>query len=341
MTWFEALTGFAETTPQEVRGKLKVDGATLTSLVNGRAMVCGRLETPSLAELRERLPGDGSGDESNHGNPLSVQEVVADVQALHANAQHAGALFQVASQFNLLEMLSPGVTPEDGVGVYAGDHTQGPACAVAAGAGTIYRNYLVPLDGQLGQSTDQQIDCLADIGQALGNADGHLWQMQNGYALVSRDGLIEISHRLGQASDGHRDAWRARLRIGLHWDTEVTLQSAGQTGPGHLVSQAYCSALPVAYSNHPPDLWEPFARLVLEGAYEATLCAAILNGRRTGNHRVFLTLLGGGAFGNQPDWITDALRRALHRYRAWPIDVAIVSHGGSNARAQRLASEFR
>ncbi|MCK5683507.1 hypothetical protein KAJ27_05280 [bacterium] len=50
-------------------------------------------------------------------------------------------MFQVASQFNLLEMVSPGVTPEEGVGRYEHDHTQGPACAIACGVGTIYRNY--------------------------------------------------------------------------------------------------------------------------------------------------------------------------------------------------------
>ncbi len=52
-------------------------------------------------------------------------------------------MFQVASQFNLLEMISPNVTPDDGIGIYENDPTQGPACAIACGAGTIYRNYLV------------------------------------------------------------------------------------------------------------------------------------------------------------------------------------------------------
>jgi hypothetical protein len=39
-------------------------------------------------------------------------------------------------------MVSPRVTPEDGVGIYDLDRTQGPACAVAAGAGTIYRTMI-------------------------------------------------------------------------------------------------------------------------------------------------------------------------------------------------------
>jgi hypothetical protein len=38
--------------------------------------------------------------------------------------------------------------PEQGVGRYENDFTQGPACAVSAGAGTIYRNYWVPVNGE-------------------------------------------------------------------------------------------------------------------------------------------------------------------------------------------------
>ncbi len=43
-----------------------------------------------------------------------------------------------------------------------------------------------------------------------------------------------------------------------------------------------------------------FARLILwEVAYEATICTAILNAMSHGRNRLFLTLLGGGAFGNE------------------------------------------
>ena len=55
---------------------------------------------------------------------------------MHADSELGGALFQVASQFNLLEMAGPSVSPEDGVTRYGGDHTQGPACAIAAGGRT-------------------------------------------------------------------------------------------------------------------------------------------------------------------------------------------------------------
>lgn len=288
MTWFEALTGFRETSPSSVRRNIAVDGETLTSHVNGKAMICGQLETPSLAELREHVR---SGARS--GGKISLREVVADVQALHADPANAGSLFQVASQFNLLEMVSPSLTPEHGVGIYENDHTQGPACAIAAGAGTIYRNYFAPVNGKIGQSENNQIDCLGDLGKALGNGDNRLWQMRNGYALASVSGLIEISNRLRASNETQLDELRKLLRVGIQWNTQVTLNDCE-----HSVSQAYCSALPVGYSHHSPTLWEAFARLVLEAAYEATLCTAILNWHINRHNRVFLTLLGGGAFGN-------------------------------------------
>lgn len=327
--WFETLTGFPEESPQQVRANITVDGNVLKSHVNGKVLVCGELETPSLAELRERVRSD-----VRQVGKISVREVVADVQQLHADEANAGSLFQVASQFNLLEMVSPSITPERGVGIYENDRTQGPACAVAAGAGTIYRNYFAIVNGQAGQSAGNQIDCLADIGTALGNSESRLWEMRNGYALASQSGLAEISNRLRAASESELDGLRQLLRIGVQWNTQVTLNDSE-----HMVSQAYCSALPVAYSPHPPSLWAEFARLVLEASYEATICVAILNSIRNGNNRLFLTLLGGGVFGNETDWIIGGIRRALNLYQRADLDVAIVSYGSPKEYVRQLVNQ--
>lgn len=322
MTWFETLTGFSEQSPRQVRENLSIDGNTLKSHVNGREWICGELETPSLGELRGRARSGARGS-----GRLSVREVVADVRQLHVDEANAGALFQVASQFNLLEMVAPGVTPEQGVGIYEQDRTQGPACAIAAGAGTIYRNYFALVNGQVGQSADNQIDCLADVAAALGNSGNRLLEMVNGYAMASHEGLVEIAGKLRAFGEGERDRIRQRLRIGIQWNTQVT-------DCRHLVTQAYCSALPVAYSRHASELWEDFARLVLEAAYEATLCAAVCNAERNGGNRVFLTHLGGGAFGNETDWIIGAIDRALNLYQDAGLDVAIVSYGKPNPRVK-------
>jgi len=303
----------------------------MTSHANGRALVCGELETPSLAELRERTRSTAS-----DAGKLSVREVVANVQSLHTDEANAGALFQVASQFNLLEMVSPDVTPEHGVDIYENDRTQGPACAIATGAGTIYRNYFASVNGQTGQSATNQIDCLTDIGSALGNADEHLWRMRNGYALATESGLVEISNRLRESTVRDRDKLRELLRIGIQWNTQVTLN-----GSRHRVSQAYCSALPVAYSRYSSALWAELATLILEASYEATFCAAILNARRSGNNTLFLTLLGGGAFGNETDWIIQGIKRAVELYKGFSLDVAIVSYGSSQPVVQQLVNQLK
>ncbi|MFY0633001.1 MAG: hypothetical protein JXQ91_04265 [Vannielia sp.] len=311
MDFFERLTGFAERGPQEVRRGLVVEDGALRSVVNGRVMRPGVLERVTSAALGP-VPERGA---SRFG------QVVGDAQALHL--AHPGALFQVASQFNLLEMIGPDVTPAMGITRYEGDPTQGPACAIACAAGTIWRNYFVEHDGVTGQCA-RQIDCLAPLGRALGNEGGALWEMRNGYALPHPGGLEAVQEKLR----GRFDEYRGLLEVGLQRDTEVTLE-----GGGHAVHQVYCSALPVAYGG--AGEWQLFARLVLEEAYEITLgLAARLE------VPVFLTLLGGGAFGNETWWITEAMRRAFRLYANAGLDVTVVSYRAPNREVTALLEEF-
>ncbi|VAW74083.1 hypothetical protein MNBD_GAMMA12-2744 [hydrothermal vent metagenome] len=328
--WFKELTGFYETTAEEVRQKLSVKGEILKSHVNDREFRCGRLEILTLCELREKVASC-----QTPVGKLSLNEVVADVQQLHQRESNKGALFQVASQFNLLEMVSYNVNPEQGVGIYETDNTQGPACAIAAGAGTIYRNYFARVNGSLGQTEHNQIDCLKQLAYALGNSSGELWEMKNGYALATGAGLREIRRKILDLSNGQLHSLKGKLSIGIQWNTEVTLNNSQQ-----LVSQAFCSALPVAYSRHPSTDWMAFATLVLQASYEAVICAGILNYLQTGNNRIYLTLIGGGAFGNDIDWIIRAIRRALSLYQDVGLDVVVVSHSRSNRHVQELISEF-
>ncbi len=336
MDWFQHLTGFPETEYAQTRSRLAVEGAHLVCLPTGRRYGIGELELASLADLRERvarspaLPGR-----------LQVRVLQGDVRRLHQQPEFANALFQVASQFNLLEMVGPSITPEHGVTRYQSDPTQGPACAIAAGAATIYRNYFAPVGDRVGQTKHHQLDALSDLGEALASAIGtsvnQLWAMQNGYALCTESGLAAIERHLRGATDREHDALRARLRIGVHWDVEVT-EAPGPERPE--VSQAFCSALPVAYSDIPQKHWRSFAWLVLEAAYEATLLAAVVNVQRGGSNVVLLTRLGGGAFGNDDSWIDAAMRRALEGVRNHSLDVRLVSYGSPSSSLLRLAKTF-
>lgn len=321
--WFEELMGFKEESPEQVRALLEVKGPFLNSSVNHRSYHFGRLEVPQLAELRQR------NTLRNGPRRLNLQEIVADVKDLHQAPENEGAFFQAASQFNLLEMVDPEVTPERGVGIYEYDRTQGPACAMACGAGTIYRNYFASVKGQIGQSKEQQIDCLADIGQALGNQNEQLWEMKNGYAFASKIGLEQISRKLKNLDKTTYENLKGLLRVGIQWNTEVTLNINRQQ-----VTQVYVSALPVGYSEHPVDLWESFARLVLEATYEATFWAALENYRQTGNRKVYLTLVGGGVFGNDLEWILSAIAQSIAKFSHQALEVYLVSYGQSSAEVQ-------
>ena len=134
------------------------------------------------------------------------------------------------------------------------------------------------------------------LAAALNQPVNALWKMQNGYALCTRAGLDAIAEHLGALQPEQIDILRGKLCIGIHRDVEVT-DAAGEHRP--LVSQAFCSALPVAYTRVPPSHWKPFASLVLQAAYEATMSAAVLNAQRGASNVVLLTQLGGGAFGNR------------------------------------------
>ena len=330
MTWFTKLTGIEEESPEQVRRELSIDGDQIVC-PHGKRFAFGRLETPKLSELRQIV---SQLDVPKH--PSTIREHVGDVRQLHADPANINVLFQVASQFNLLEMTGPSVTPERGVGIYENDPTQGPACAIACGAGTIYRNYFAPVADRIGQSADHQIDCSADLGQKLGNQDGQLWQMQNGYLFPSNDGLRRITDRLQSASEPDLDELRGELRIGLQWQADVTIP-----GAEHRVSQAYCSALPVVYGRQHAELWTDFAKLILDAAYEATFLAAVINASRTGVNIVYLTLLGGGVFGNDDAWITSAIERAFVKTESHGLDIRIVSYQQSKPSVAELVNRVR
>jgi hypothetical protein len=161
--------------------------------------------------------------------------------------------------------------------------------------------------------------------------------MQNGYALCSRDGLDAIARHLGALAPEQLNVLRGKLSIGIHRDVEVP-DSA--TEPRPLVSQAFCSALPVSYTTVPAIHWKLLASLVLEGGYEATMWAAALNARRGSSNVVLLTSLGGGAFGNDESWIHAAIRRALQMMSGFDLDVRLVSYGVPSQALLQIAQDF-
>ena len=324
--WFEKLMGFKEKNPEQVRENIEIDDNKLISKINDNEFIYGELEIPSLEELRSQ-----SHKLENYHSKIKISEVVGNIQTFHIEKSNNKSIIQVASQFNLLEMVSPNRTPEDGIGVYEYDATQGPACAIACGAGTIYRNYFVNINGQIGQTSTKQIDCLKDIAIELENEKYNHWEMRNGYALANREGLIKITDKIVSLTENEYEYLKGKLRIGVQWNSEVTISDNK-----NFITQVYCSALPVAYSHIEKELWSYFAKMILEATYEATLYIALKNYERTQNNKVFLTLVGGGAFGNKNEWIFNAIGKAIKKFSNTPLDIKIVSYGSSNRNIQQF-----
>lgn len=307
--------------------------------------MAGHFATPSLEELRQQLDLDQA-VAFFEGRPLTVRQVVADVSELHTLQENRFAVFQAASQFNTLEHTSPYGLPQHGITCYTGDRTQGPACATACAPGTIVRNYLA-FDG-LGQSDTRQVQTLAEVEDVLNNKKNKFFRVVNGYTLADTPDLWRLSKVLA-GSEPLRESIRKALRIGVQTDTEVVCSCFGtELYPGkrmeQLVTQAYCSAISVSYSAGDTDSWEAFARLILEALYEATLYVAVDNAQRHprehGARKVFLTAVGGGVFGNEMNWIQEAMSKAFVKFKKVGLDVVLVSYGGPTPEFEDLAAQF-
>ncbi|CAE7599396.1 unnamed protein product [Symbiodinium natans] len=336
--WFEQLFGFVEVDYDSTKQQLRVhpsehsDGLLLDSLVN-----------------KEKKEGKGGTDGCAFGTNPGVLEI-GDVAAKHALAENRHATFQVASQFNCLEFVGPSVTPQHGITGYVRDRTQGPACSIACGPATAYRNFFAPVRG--GQAK-RQINNLEDLCVELDRKSAkrrkgkdevlfrsfgsQFLEVRGGYTLASHRQLANLNAMLQSLSEGELDELRQSLRVGVHADVQVTSFAWGARpvkDATQLVTQIFGSACSVAYNRESsqPD-WEPLARLVLEASYEATLLAALRQARKHGGL--------GGVFGNAMTWIADAMRRAFVCLQNEDLDVRIVTYAGSPPpELMRLERDF-
>lgn len=76
-----------------------------------------------------------------------------------------------------------------------------------------------------------------------------------------------------------------------------------------------------------------FATCVLRAAFEATLLVAAILARQRGKRvTVYLTPIGGGAFGNRTTWIFEALRSSLTACSSEAVDAKLVHFGAITTR---------
>ncbi|CAK0862964.1 unnamed protein product, partial [Prorocentrum cordatum] len=288
----------------------------------------GEFRTPSLGQLREaarrQIQDPKVVQAAGLRGPLRVEHSFNDAAELHRRPENRLALFQVASQTNCLSLVSPTSTPEMGVTAYIDDRSQGPCCAIACGAGTVFRNYFAQVPGggakQVGQSQDRQLNCLEELCEELGSESNGYFEVRGGFTLASDAGLQDLNAKLAGLDEEGLDHLRSRLRVGVHEDVEVTSYHWGCSllrDPEQLVTQVFTSVCSVAQSGNEPALWQPLARLTLEATYEAALWAAVLSAIRNkgahGSLRVYLTTVGRCLLGHGAAWIAEAVQRAIQR----------------------------
>lgn len=306
LDWFKDLTGFPET-PFNV-SQLTVKDNKLISPESDNAYDIGTFQISTLQNLKDATRN------IREIKPNTVETIYSNAIELHTDTSNENATFQVASQFNFLEMPNPNVTPQHGVTNYQYDFTQGPACAIACGAATIYRNYFL-------QHTSQQLNGLSYIELLLDNNTNQYWKMKNGYAMLNTCKMNELNNELT-----NNPQMGDYLRIGIQHGTQVTLNNCK-----HKVTQVFYSALPIAYFTQSQfaevdPIYNKFATIILNATYEATLLAASVNYKNTGNPNLFLTRVGGGAFGNEPEWIDDAINNALEKYPNLGLNIKLVEY---------------
>lgn len=273
-----------------------------TLVAADRSFAAGRFSTPSIAELRQRLPAKPQQPAKLTLAVLSGAHPLGDIGALQATAG-AGDLFQVASQFNGLEAPDACVVP---VLDYLHDYTQGPRASVSAFPGVLLRHYAAPLDrrgSRFVQTNEQQLNFLAHV------FEPQVAELRCGYL---QGAAIRDKAALAQALLERFE----HARVGLHEDIEVVF-GHDWSGPvlGHKTICQVLTSTIAQGSYGRDDGSEELAvvrRQLLRASYLGTLLAAVALGKS----HVVLTLIGGGVFQNPLSDIWQAIHWASEQAAA-------------------------
>ena len=248
MDWFERLTGVPPRATTKQVG-CRVDGAELVS----------DRQRPALRHWVAD-PAD-PGRTARAVNPLAAGVVrsgalVGDVRAAR-RASYARRAVPGEPRSSTCWRWCPSGSPRARGRPLRRRPRRRPACAMARPAATICHQHLVPVGD--GIRTAQRAPARR-AGRCRRGADPELtglpvealWRMQNGCAQSPARERGRSATLLGQGrpEEASSTVFAAQLAIGLHRDVEVTRRSDRRCrGRGRrLVSQAFCSALPVSYS---------------------------------------------------------------------------------------------
>ena len=298
MSWFKQIFG-----TEEDIAKISVNGKIIT--VNNKQYHLGEflIVRPNSTKIPYHVY-----------HPARLSNIVGEISQLQSNISNNRATFQVASQFNAQEYVSP-IVVLNTITPYINDKTQGPAASISCAPAALYRNYYL-----------KSLNMLDIFERLIGNNGNKYFVMKNGYLLSTIDRLILLNDYLRSISADSRTVLKNCIKTVVVYNTQVVPSN-------QLITQVYCSAPAISYSpnNIPADLWIPLTTLILEAHYESTFIAAIRSASSNvgyiGSNKLYLTTIGGGVFGVDRQLIHSIIINTFNKYKQYSLDVYIVTFG--------------
>eukprot|EP01127_Copromyxa_protea_P012213 TRINITY_DN3159_c0_g1_i1.p1 TRINITY_DN3159_c0_g1~~TRINITY_DN3159_c0_g1_i1.p1 ORF type:complete len:552 (+),score=76.16 TRINITY_DN3159_c0_g1_i1:185-1657(+) len=328
--WFHHITGCDESyfaLNKEKFFRPMIDGnLCLVNSITGKRYGVGKLSLISIYDLYSTVTNVPPVQKRRKIPPIELitcldKESIrfVDVAHLQAMPENRNAVFQIASNFNGVEGATESFSPgsPNYCTNYHGDRTQGPAASISCGAGAIYRVF-APFYGptvdpsEWHQTKDVQMNFLSSLKDHFPTENGYVIYSGNEPKFPKKRGK-KWYRLLGQ------------YNVCLHRDQQVTLghrTAAGYeivTDPNQRVDQVCCAAVNMIQGasgckNNQLDKKQDKMKFILQAAYDGTYLAALANHRK----KIYLTLIGGGAFGNHVDKIFAEILAAHKRWANHP-----------------------
>jgi len=233
-----------------------------------------------------------------------------DVAFLQSNPNYKNCVFQVASNFNLVEGGREKVTPDSSnfCTNYRWDRTQGPTAAISAAPAAIVRVYGAFYDPNTPspswpQTKKKQVNILAPVSEHF--------PMKNGYVYWLGAQLPKFPK---PGTKPYRDLLK-KTYIGYHKNIQVTTGHRtpsyveGVNSPEQFIDQVFGAAVNLGegtdsgkFNKTVPDCLDR-CKFALEQSYECAYAGSITEGRQ----HLVLTLIGGGAFNNDREQIYETI----------------------------------
>ncbi len=293
MDYFKDITGYSE---HNAKNKLLLEQHPKhkhNHLLNN--FTCGCVHTDTLQDIIESFKEELKSNNSMNNNMIQIKCIQGDIRHLQGLKENENSLFQIASNFNVLEnahRYDKFIPYQNFLTKYIDDPTQGTFGAVSAGPGTIYRTYIHP-----------KINLLRKY--------SNWFEVSNGKLV--RTNMKQIPSVMPDYLD--------QIQVCTHESTQVThtldntekkngdWKFIKQNGP--IIHQSFVSTMAFSKEDLIPEHMKRIVKCLLVSAYMSTFASAF----KINAKKIYLTLIGGGVFHNPHDMIIDAIHYAIRFWK--------------------------